>query len=74
MLIYPSCQAEIALLTSEEYRILAEYFELSNVFSSDLAGGLPEYTRINDHSIDLLDNKQPPYSSIYSLGLVKLEY
>ena len=32
-----------------------------------------EHTGINDHSIDLLDNKQPPYSPIYSLESVELE-
>ena len=34
---------------------------------------LPEHIGINDHSIDLLDNKQPPYGLIYSLGPVELE-
>lgn len=29
--------------------------------------------RINDYSIQLVDNWQSPYDSIYSLGLVKLE-
>ena len=32
---------------------------------------LPEHTKINDHRINLLNNKQPPYSLIYSLGPVK---
>ncbi len=29
--------------------------------------------RINSHAIKLVDDRQLPYSSIYSLGLVKLE-
>ena len=34
---------------------------------------LLEHTRINDHPINLLDDKQLPYGLIYSLGLVELE-
>ena len=34
---------------------------------------LPEHIGINDHSIDLLDDKQLSYSSIYSLRPVELE-
>ena len=34
---------------------------------------LLEYTKINDYSIDLLNNKQIPYSPIYGLGLIELE-
>ena len=73
MPIHPSCQAKVAALTSEETRIPAEYSNFSNVFSSDSAAELPEHTGINDHPIDLLDNKQLPYGPIYSLGPVKLE-
>ena len=32
-----------------------------------------EHTRINDYPINLLDDKQPLYGLIYSLGPVKLE-
>ena len=73
MPIYSSYQAQVAVLMSEETRILAEYFDFFNVFFSDSAVKLREHTRINDHPIDLLDDKQPPYGLIYSLGLVKLE-
>ena len=61
------------MLTSEENGIPAEYSHFSNVFSSDSAAELPEYIRINDHPINLLDDKQPPYGPIYSLGPVELE-
>ena len=71
--IHPSCQAQVATLTSEEIEIPAEYSDFSNVFSSDSAAELPEYIGINDHPINLLDDKQPPYSPIYSLGPVELE-
>ena len=55
--IYPSCQAQVATLTSEKTRIPAEYSNFSNVFSSDSAAELPEHNEINDHFINLLDNK-----------------
>ena len=73
MPIHPSCQAQVAALTSKETRIPAEYSDFSNVFSSDSAAELPEHTGINNHPINLLDDKQPPYGPIYSLELVELE-
>ena len=57
MLIHPSRQAQVAVLTSKETGIPAEYFKFSNVFSLDSAVELPEHTGINDHPINLLDNK-----------------
>ena len=33
----------------------------------------PENTGINDHSIELIESKQPQYAPIYSLGSVELE-
>ena len=60
MLIHPFCQAQVSMLTSEEIGIPAKYSEFPNVFSSDSAAELPEYTRINDYPINLLDDKQRP--------------
>ena len=71
--IHLSYQAQVAALISDETGIPAEYSEFSNVFSSNSTAKLPEYARINNHAIDLLDNKQPSYGSIYSLGPVELE-
>ena len=53
--INPSWQAQVAALISEGTRILDEYSNFSNVFSSDSVAELPEHTRINDHLIDLLN-------------------
>ena len=61
------------MLTCAGTRIPTEYSDFSNVFSSDSVAELPEYNGINDYSINLLDNKQPPYDLIYSLGPVELE-
>ena len=73
MPIHPSYQAQVAALMSEETGIPAKYSDFSDVCSSDTAAELPEHTGINDHPINLLDNKQPPYGPIYSLGPMKLE-
>ena len=73
MPIYSSHQVQVALLTSEETGILIEYSDFSNFFFLDSAVELPEHIGINDCTINLLDNKQPLYSLIYSLGPVKLK-
>ena len=64
MTIHSSRQAQVAALMSEETGIYAEYSNFTNVFSLDSAAELPEYTGINDHSINLLDNKKPAYGPI----------
>ena len=73
MPIYPSCQTQVASLTRKETGLPTKYSNFSNVFSSNSAAELPEYTGINNHPINLLNNKQPPYNLIYSLGLVELK-
>ena len=60
MLIHPSYQAQVASLTSKETEIPVEYFHFSNVFSSDAAAKLLEYTGIDYYPINLLDDKQAP--------------
>ena len=55
--INPLRQAQVTALMGKETGILTKYSDFSNVFSSDSAAELPEYNRIYDHSIDLLDDK-----------------
>ena len=52
---------------------MVEYFNYSNVFSTENVAELPENTEINEHVIELEKSKQPPFKPIYSLGLIKLE-
>ena len=73
MLKYFFCQVQVVLLISEETKIFTEYSDFSNVFSLNSIVKLLEYIRINNHSIDLLNNKQLSYSLIYSLELVELK-
>ncbi len=73
MSIHPAWEASIALLLTEEVTIPAEYLDYTNVFLKDSAAELPEWADLNEHSIDLIEGKQPPYGPIYSLGPVELE-
>ncbi len=54
-------------------KIPAEYSDYADVFSSDLAMELPEHTGMNEHTIELIEGKQPSYGSIYTLNPVELE-
>lgn len=73
MTIHPSREAQIGSLSVEEVTVPPEYSNFADGFSKDSAVELPEHTGTNDHAIDLVDDKQPPYGSIYSLGPVELE-
>ena len=71
--VHPSRYAQIALLKDEEVTILSKYIDYTNVFSPDFVAELPKHTGINDYFIKLMDDKQPPYSLIYSLEPIELE-
>ena len=72
--IYPSQRPQISgLITEDATKISAEYSDFVDIFSPDVAFELPEYTRINNHAIELVKSQQPPYGLIYSLGPVELE-
>ena len=73
--VHPSRRPQISGLIGEEAstKVPTEYSDFANLFSPDLASELPEHTGINDHAIKLVDNQQPSYGPIYSLGPVELE-
>ncbi len=73
--VHPSRRAQIAHLKADEAptEVPSEYADFAEVFSTKLAAELPEHTGINDHAIELVDDWQPPYSPIYSLGPMELE-
>ena len=50
-----------------------EYSDYSNVFLAKNVTELSENTRMNEHTIELEESKQPLFRLIYSLGLVELE-
>ena len=73
--VHPSQAPLLAALQPDKAltKISSEYADYTDVFSSDLAMELSENTSINEHAIELVEGKQPPYSPIYSLGPVELE-
>ena len=73
--IHPSRRPQIAGLITKKAstKIFNKYIDFADVFSPDLAFKLPEYTKINNHAIELLDGQQLSYRPIYSLGLVELK-
>ena len=75
MIIHLAHKAQIALLKADEalVTIPTKYSDFTNVFSKKSVVELLEHTKINNHAIDLEEDKQPPYGPIYSLGPVKLK-
>ena len=70
-----SKKAQIANLKAEKalIKVLNEYVNFADIFSPKLAAKFLEYTGINNHAIELVDDQQPSYNLIYSLGFVGLE-
>ena len=71
--LYLDKAAQIAFLLVEKIKIPDEYSDFTDVFSEEKALVLSEHIKLNEHTIDLEDGKQPPYGPIYILGPVKLE-
>ena len=71
ILIYFLHKAQFDSLKST--KILAKYFNLSDIFSSDSVLKLVKHTRNNNHFIDLLEDMQLLYRLIYRLQLAKLK-
>ena len=73
--MHPLRRAQIAHLKADKAssKVPSKYANFTDVFFPKLAAELPKHTRINDYAIELVDDGQPPYGPIYSLGLVELE-
>ncbi len=73
--MHPSRGAQIAHLKADEAlsKVPSKYADFGDIFFLKLAVKLPKYTEINDYTIELVDDRQPPYGLIYSLGPVELE-
>ena len=54
-------------------KVFSKYADLANVFLPKLAAKFSIHTEINNHAIEFVDNQQPPYSFIHSLGSVELK-
>lgn len=57
--IHPSCSVLITLLKIDETptAIPSEYANFADIFSSDLITELSEYIKINNHAINLIEDK-----------------
>ncbi len=73
--VHPSRRAQIADLKADEAssKVPNEYADFADVFSPKLTVELSKHTGINDHTIKLVDNWQPPYGPIYNVEPVELE-
>ena len=71
--IHLAWKAQIPLLLAKEVTILAEYTDFFNVVLKKLTEILSEQTSINEHAIELKDNKQSIFRPIYNLDPVELE-
>ena len=73
--MHSSKRAQIAHLKADEalIKFASKYAAFADIFPSQLAAKLSKHIGINDHTIELVDDWQPPYSSIYSLGRIELE-
>lgn len=69
--IHSFYKAKIIFLIS--IKIFAKYSDFSNIFSANSVIELLEYNKVNNHSINLFNNKQLFYSLIYRLRLIKLQ-
>lgn len=66
---YSSLRTQIVSLKINETFTTSslEHSNLVDIFSSELVLELSEYTRINNHTINLVNNMQASYRLIYSL-------
>ncbi len=73
--VHPSRRAQIAHLKVDKAstKVPSGHADFADVFSPKLAAELPEHTGINDYAIELVDDQQPSYGPIYSLGPMELE-
>ena len=44
-----------------------------DVFDNKAAGMVPEHGRLNDHAIDVVEDKEPPYGPLYNLSQTELQ-
>ncbi len=73
--VHPSKKAQITHLKADEAptKVPSKYADFADVFSPRLTAKLSKYMSINNHAIELVDDQQPLYGSIYNLDPVKLE-
>lgn len=75
IIVYPGRKLLLAALEEAKapIEVLMEYYDFANIFSSNLTIELPDCIGINEHTIKLVEEKLPPYSSIYSPSSVEFK-
>ena len=75
MLVHSKNQAQIGgLLFTEAFtKVLMKYSIYNNVFSAENAAKLPKNSRMNEHTIELEEGKQPLFGPICSLEPIELK-
>ena len=73
--MHPSKRAQIAYLKADKTftKVPSKYTDFTDVCLPKLAVELSKYTRINNHTIELVDDRQPLYGLIYSQESIELE-
>ncbi len=68
-------KAQIVYLKADKasIKVFCKYIDFINIFLSKLVMKLSKYTSINHHAIELVDDWQSFYGSIYSLSPMELE-
>ena len=64
---------KVLLFNQAPTKVLAKYFNYSNVFLTEYVIKLPKNIELNEHTIQLEKSKQSLFEPIYSLGLIALE-
>lgn len=72
--VYPSRKTQIADLKVDKAltKVPNEYAHFADIILPKFAAELPDHG-IHNHAMELMNDQQPPYSPIYSLGLVEIE-
>ena len=73
--VYLLKKVQVAYLKADEVsiKVSSKYVDFVDIFFPKLAAELPKHTKINDHTIELVDYRQLLYEPIYSLDPVELE-
>lgn len=73
--MHSSKKAQIAYLKVNKALIKApsKYTDFADIFLPKLVPKLSKCTKINDYAIEFIDDWQPPYGPIYSLGLMEFK-
>lgn len=73
--MHSSKRAQIAYLKVDKafIKVSSKYTHFADVFLPKLVVKLPKHMMINNHAIEFIDDWQPHYGLIYSLGLMEFE-